>query len=360
MVVVAPPSGLSAQERQAIIACLISTLKTAPTDYREAVELVYNILQLAIPGIRTLTADIRSVTIRVVNPTREEMLGWVGLDELPEGGERTQLPRLPGPVVPAAMAVTSTFAVYTSVASLLFSLGKQASESASAAALDKRPDALIRRFTVAEEDRILLPGREAGPVRESLEYIYNAFSVYSEIRSEVIRYLIGVQRGSLHFPISMEIILTNFALMRGAGMTHVDAVLRLAKMHPWTLKVPQLEPFWAKFAHDLVLFNQIEEDVRPYHRLLVPQSSFLFISQSLAPLVAVAGHFIEEVDKTFANYVYRKADYSDLIDLVAKMAPSYIPTHRVDTLAALLGVSDVPLPQSKPNQPTQAESQEVV
>lgn len=345
LAVVIPHESLTREERNTIIACLISSLHTTPHEYRTAVELVYNIIQMALPGIRAQTPDIRSMQVRLVSPSRDEMLSWVGLSDTVGRARAPALPDLPGPINPAAQAVTSTPAVYIAVASLLFSIGRQASESASAAALDKRPDALIRRFTIAEEDQLLLPGREAGPARPSLELIYNAFSVYSEVRGEIVRYLIGVQRSADHFPISYEIILTNFNLMRGAGMTHVDAILRLVKMHPWTLKVPQLEPQWAQFAKDLVEFNKVDPDIRPYHRLLVGQASYLFLSPNLAPLIAVAGHFIQQVEKTFANYVYRKEHYTELIEMVDQYAPGYVPTHKVDQLAALLGVTDVDLPK---------------
>jgi hypothetical protein len=143
-------------------------------------------------------------------------------------------------------------------------------------------------------------------------------------------------------------------------MTHVDAILKLAKMHPWTLKVPQLEPYWDRFVQDLAEFNKVDEDVRPYHRLLVPQSAFLFLSPNLAPLIAVAGHFIKEVEKTFANYVYRAADYSELLDLVDRYAPGYIPTKEVNTLATLLGVADVPLPRLTDKPTAQRQQEEVV
>lgn len=343
--VVIPPDTLKREEINTIIACLVSTLKVVPGTYIQAVETVYNIMQLSMPGLRHQMTDVKAVRLVAVKPTREATLEWLGLGEEGAGKDKDQLPRLAGPIVGDAKAVTLTEAVYAAVASVLFAMGRQASESASASALSNRPDALIRRFTIAEGDRLLLPGREAGPCRESLELIYNAFSVYTELRGEVVRYLIGVQRSLAHFPIHLEVILTNFHLMRNAGMTHVDAIMKLARMYPWTLKVPQLEPYWSKFVGDLRQFEQIDEDVRPYHRLLVPQSAFLFLSPDLAPLIAVAGHFIESVEKTFGGYVYRKDHYKELLDYVDQYVPGYTPTTQVSTLAALLGVSDVPLPK---------------
>lgn len=343
--VVVLPDTLSKSEVNAVMACLISTLKTTPADYLDAVELVYNIMQMALAGLRTQSADIRSVNITTIHPTKEEVLKWVGLEENGPSVSHRSLPVLPGPVIDEAKAMTAAVPIYAAVASILFAMGRQASEKQSAAALDKRPDALIRRFTVSEEDRILLPGQTAGPSRESLEYIYNAFSVYTELRAEVVRFLIGAQRGSHHYPRTWEVVMTNFHLMRGSGMTHVDAILKLAQMHPWTLKIPELEPYWDRFKKDLQAFHEVEEDVRPYHRLLVPQTSFLFLSPGLTPLIAVAGHLIKEVETTFANYVYRASEHADLIDLIDRYKPGYVPTHQTNTLAMMLGVADEPLPK---------------
>lgn len=358
--VVIPPGELSRDESNVLLACLISTLRTVPAGYLEAVELVYNIMQIALPGLRGQLGEIKALKVETKRPDRKSILAWVGLNEQGDNGGEVELPSLPGPVAAEAKAITGVVPVYAAIASILLALGRQASESAATAALDKRPDALIRRFTITEGDRSLLPGREGGPSRESLELLYNAFSVYTEIRGEIIRYFIGVQRGNLHYTLPMEIVMTNFALMKGAGMTHVEAILKLAKIHPWTLKVPQLGPYWDKFVQDLSEFNKVEEDVRPYHRLLVPQSAFLFLSPPLAPLIAVAGHFIKEVEKTFANYVYRAADHAELLDIVDRYAPGYIPTKEVNTLATLLGVADVPLPKLRDTKMATTQQEEVV
>jgi hypothetical protein len=359
LMVVQPPSDLTKQETNTVIACLVSVLKTSPPDYLTIVELAYNIMQLALPGLRALAPDMAALQVRVVSPTRAQILAWVGLGDGAGPEETGPLSSLYGKVVDEAKAITGTIPVYAAVASVLMAMGRQASESQAASTLDKRPDALIRRFSIPEEDRVLLPGRAAGPSRESLECLYNAMSVYTVVRAEITRFLIGAKRSMAHFPLEWEVIMTNFHLMRGAGMTHVDAILKLAKMQPWTLKVPQLEPYWAKFVEDLTQFNEVEEDVRPYHRLLVPQTSFLFLSPNLAPLVAVAGHFLKEVETSFANHVYRAADYADLLDTVDRYAPGYIPTHQTNNLAALLGVADVPLPH-KPREKEEGEDEEVV
>lgn len=342
--VVLPPAGLVKEERVAALAGLVSTLRAPFAGQLNTVEVVYNILQLGVPEIRTATPTFQSIVVQNVSPTKDEYLYWTGV--VRDQGEKINpdLPVLPGPVVQDAFSVTNEVTVYIALASLLFSIGKQATESARASVMDNRPDALIRRFSLSEAEQIILPGREAGPSRESLESIYNAFANYTEIRKAIIVLFLGLKQAGDHLPIHLEVLMTNFNLLRGTGMTHVDAIIKLVRMQPWVLAVPKLEPFFHRFTEELVKFEKVELSVRPYHRLLVPQGDYLFLSSELRPLIAVAGSFIEEVEKTFGNYVYNKATYQDLIDEVRSYAPGYTPTSQLSQLAGLLGVKEAPLP----------------
>jgi hypothetical protein len=346
---------LTEEVKLGLIAGLVSSLRETPQSHLQAVETVINLLHIAVPEMGGVMGTLHTLTTSVIQLTEGEVREWMGMDEPAEGAGRTRPLNLPSDPAPLALSVTKTTAVYASVASVLFAMGRQASESAQTAALDKRPDALIRRFDIGEEDRLLFPGREAGPSRASLECIYNAFSTYSEIRAEIVRFFIGLRRSTSHLPIHLEVLMTNFHLMRGAGMTHVDAILRLARMHPWTVRIPELEPYYSHFADELVKFQAIDEDVRPYHRLLTSQNEFLFVSAEYRPLIAVAGSFIAEVEKTFKGYVYNASQYAELIDKVHSYAPQYHPTARLTTLTSLLNIPDVDLPTPAPKKVTQGE-----
>lgn len=343
--VIQVPKDLTKDERMSVIAAAISTLHATPPDQRQLVELVYNLLILGIPEMATVTNSFTSVSYEQVSPTRMQLLVWVGLEPGTDGAASLLLPELPGEVREEAYAVTKELGVYIALSSLLFSLGKQATESSKASVLDNRPDALIRRFDLSEEDQILLPGRESGPSRKTMETIYNAFANYTEIRAAITLFFLALRRQRQHLPLHLEVMMTNFQLMRGAGMTHVDAVLKLVRMHPWVLRVPKLEPFFEKFIVDLEKFNAIEADIRPYHRLLVPQIEYLFLSSELQPIIAVAGAFIEEVEASFSGYVYNKAKYQNLINEVKSYVPNYNPSAGLTRMADLLGVRDEPLPK---------------
>lgn len=330
--------------RVSILAALLSTFGTKPPTHLKTVELVLNLFHIAQPEMAVTMRAFTTVKVKTVATDPVAVGQWLGIFDPPTTGAPRDLLSLLGPVKPRALAVTDVAAVYAGVASVLFAIGRQASEGARVAALDKRPDALIRKFEIAEVNQVLLPGREAGPSREFLETVYNAFANFSEIRAEIVRFLIGVKRSMDHYPLHLEVIMTNFQLMRGAGMTHVDAILRLMRMHPWTIRIPELEPYYHKFAGELAKFAAIDEDIRQYHRLLVSQSAFLFVSTDYRPLIAVAGDQIAEVEKTFAGYVYNKANYIDLVNKVREYSPQYAPTRKLTTLAEMLGIPDEPLP----------------
>lgn len=101
----------------------------------------------------------------------------------------------------------------------------------------------------------------------------------------------------MHVEAMIKLIRMHLSTMRGTGMTHVEAIIMLIRMHLSNMRVPALKPYFHKFAQDLELFEAVEADIRPYHRLLVPQAKYLFISSELRPLIAVAGSFIKEVGK---------------------------------------------------------------
>lgn len=355
--VVSLPPSLTVAEKTAAIAGLISQMHHTFLDQRSCVEWVYNLLNLGVPQIDTSAQVWKSITKTVIVPTKEEFLHWAGVDTPTPLPDISHLPASPGPSAVEAFGVTDPRGYYLALSSLLFAIGRQASESAKASALDNRPGALIRRFALSDEQQSLLPGMPAGPTREVLEQVYNSFANYTEVRTTVIVPFLGWRRDGAHLPIHLEIMMTNFNLLRGAGMTHVEAVIKLVQMHPWVLRVPDLDPYFHKFLAELEVWTTIDEAVRPYHRLLVPQSEYMFISSEYRPLIAVAGSFIEEVEKTFAGYVYNKALYQELIDRVKSHAPSYTPSGQVSRLAALLGVKDEPLPSvtvpsPAPNQST--------
>jgi len=345
--VIQVPTDLTQEERVTVIASWISTLGAGSPTHRAIVECVYNLLLMGLPEMSSITNSFTSLKYVTLKPARSDLLSWIGASEDPLSVEGKKLPLLFSPVREEAYSVTREESVYIALSSILFCIGRQASESARASVIDNRPDALIRRFQIPEEEQVILPGRSSGPSREMLEGVYNAFSNYTEVRQAIVLFFLALKREGHHLPLHMEIMMTNFQLMRGSGMTHVEAVTRLARSHPWTLKVPELQPYYYKFTEDLAQFEEIEEDIRPYHRLLVPQSQYLFLSSELRPLVAVAGSFHEDIEKTFSGYVYNKANYLGLIDKVKSYAPNYKPTSSLAKLAFLLGVEEVDLPEKK-------------
>jgi hypothetical protein len=342
--VVTPPPFSDRQEWTAAMAGLISTLHHPFPEQRAVVEMIYNLICFGVPEVQTYVANWDSVNVVAVSPSREEFLTWAGILEGADARVNPALPALPAPPRAQAYGVTSDKAVYLALSSLVYSIGKQASEASKASAMDNRPDALIRRFGIEEGNQVLLPGKDAGPTREVLEQVYNSFANYSEIRTSTMVVFLSWRNAGAHLPINTEIIMTNFNLLRGAGMTHVESVMKLVQMHPWTLRVPELEPYYHHFLQELQAWEKIPADVRPYHRLLVPQAEYMFLSSEYRPLVAVAGSFISEVEKTFNGYVYNRAAYEDLIKKVHSYVPGYQPTQRLSQLAKLLNIPDEPLP----------------
>jgi hypothetical protein len=234
--------------------------------------------------------------------------------------------------------------IYAAVASVLMGMGRQAGSGPEAAGVKSRPEALVRRFDLRDKAQELLPGRRYGPTLGGLERIYSAMAVYTEPRAAIVKYFLAIGSVQGHLPVPTEIVMTNFRLMRGAGMTHVGAIIKLMNMHPWTVRVPELAPYYSKFASDLEEFAKIPLHVREYHRLLAPQGQYLFLSSELAPLVAVAGHYVKEVETSFSGYVYRAQEHASLIARVGMYEPTTSSYVGSSLLAQRLNIQDMTLP----------------
>lgn len=326
----------------ALSALLVSRLRSGKLSGLSLVEAVMLCLTAAVPDLSTHLSQLTTLNVIPVAVTPDDADAYVSANYRGAGGLGSSA-MYPEPL-PGAVVVNSLEGVYAGIASILFGIGKSSSPGPESAAVKARPLALINRFKIAGDSVGLLPGKEYGPTSEALADIYSVFSTYSEPRMKVVQYFLAVGLGGGHMTKPMEIVMTNFRLMRGAGMTHVEAINKLMRMHPWTLRVPELAPYYTRFAAELRKFAVIPEEVRNYHRLLVPQSEFLFVSAEYRPLVAVAGSYIKDVETSFSGYMYGAEQFAGLIAKVRRYAPSKSQYVGTGTLAAALGVQDMQLP----------------
>jgi len=347
---VRPPTDLDLGERATYLSLAVSLLKGRYLTYKEVVTATLQVFIFAFPDLLTHLTQMGSVTVTVQDATRDE------LDRFFFQGAATWREVLPIPAPDAAVQdaveVVSTTAVFASAAMVFLCLGKQARESAPSAATIKRPRALIREFSLSDLDQRLMPGKSAGPSVSTLEYLFSAFNVYTEPRSVVVRYLLGVKASSPHYPTHIRPFITNLKMTANAGMTHVGAIHKLIQAHPWVIRIPELLPYFRIFCQDLNMFHSIPDAVRPYHRLVAPPDDHIFLTSDLKPLVAVAGAFLADVEKDFKDYVYGKDDYKDLINRVKSRAPNYRSVDLLADIARDLGLPDIPdLPEIAPLRP---------
>jgi len=335
---------LTGEDLLGTIAYLISTFRSGATSNKGALEAVLAAFTLAIPELVNSLAAMRSFVVEIVN------VGSVDVERIATnyqalGGPFANFPWISPPST-AAIEVTSVEGVYAGLASLLIAMGKQGGIGPEAAAVKARPAALVSRFGIPVNQQLILPGQLHGPTIEALDRIFTAFSTYTEPRACIIKYFLAVSIQQGHLPLQLEILMTNFRMMKGSGMTHVDAITKLMNMHPWTVRVPELRPYYERFSNELAEFSKVPLSVRKYHRLLVPQSEFLFLTPEYRPLIAVAGSFVEQVEKTFSGYVYGKDEFSLLISKVQAYQPGTATYIGTGTLAAKLGIQDMTLPST--------------
>lgn len=332
-------------ERLALTSLLLSKMNRAQPGPLVAVENFVGCFLPLFPDLAIQFTSMTSMIVQVV-PVTSQMVSATLSGDIDKAGAMAPLLSRPNPDM-SAVAIDSYDGVHAGLASLLMSIGKDAGTTVDANLMKARPDALIRRFDLSGDALLLLPGKAYGPSHDTLKTLYSSFSTYSEVRMKITQYMLGLSQATGHLPRGAEIIMNNFRLLRGSQMSHVTAITKFMRMHPWSLRVPELRPYYEQFAQDLVKFDAVEESVRQYHRLLVPQSEFLFISAEYRPLIAVSGDFIKEVEATFNSYVYNSSDYSALIQKVRAHEPTKAKYVGVSLLASLLNVQDQELPPAK-------------
>jgi hypothetical protein len=260
---------------------------------------------------------------------------------------KTSLVQLPfaSPIISTAAEIDHDHAIYGALGLYLTFMGKLVTPSKPTAAIISRPTNLVNKYSITEDNRRLFPNEAFGPDEAVLENVNIAFGAYSEFRSIPVLFFLGARRGQGFLPSHFDPIMMLFDLMRGTGMTHVGAIADLLVSYPWCIKMTRVTPLVRKFVDEIKTISALDEDVRNYHRLIVPQSDFLFLSSEYRPLTALAAHVKKESESTFANYEANIDQYQDLIDEFESRRPNVTQVDVFDRLFKDLELPDLPLPQ---------------
>jgi hypothetical protein len=254
-------------------------------------------------------------------------------------------------VMPEALAITRPTSVHAAAALIWMAYAKSAGDSSRRAYEVARPKAMIGKFQIPDADTDILPGGQYGPVLAALDQINLGAAMHEHIRYLLTAFMMSVTNQTVFIEPSLQAHAMMFQMLANTGMTHVGAIAKLVEMQPWVLGVPELAAEFQTFANELDKMAQFPPSIRPYHRLLYPQTRFLFVSSSLKPLIAVAGDFIAEVEDNFRRYVYDAETYASLISKVRSRQPTGFHLTNTSDLAAKFGVSVV-----EPSKPVQLAS----
>lgn len=343
------PSTLDADTLKMCIVSLLSRMRGPASPPDVTLQQTVLLFSLAVPEIAKQVRTMKSVTVKVVKVDAGELARTAGVDN-------GTAPRYPIPYKvsfdPESLTVTDLVAAFAGVASVMFAYARQVNESGAVRSYSKRPQALIQRFQIPEDQQLILPGKSLGPSREYLDQVYQTYQMYSEARYCVTSGLILVKDATDHYPPHIEAIMTNLRLMEGSGMTHVGLIIKLLRSHPWIIKVPKLVPAVASFVGDLQALEKKSYNERAFHRLLAAQNKFLFLAQNLRPLTAVATGVLQDVDTTLQSYTGGVDQYQDLVDEVKAMAGNYKPTAAIENIRKALGLPDVAVPEHSTTTPS--------
>lgn len=333
-------STVSLGDRSSLLTLALSTLHADLGSDEEVVQVVTSIFLTAFPEVANAMKATVTPPLDLHALTQDQYFALLSVDG--GGAPDPSLFPLGNPAHGSAVMAATPTAAYSAVALLVFAIGRQARESAPTAAAIKRPAALISKFTIPESEQVVLPDREHGPSIKFLEHAFNSFAVYSGIRCQITLSLLGIEAASIHYPPHVDAMMVQFQLMRYAGLTHVGAIKKLVEAHPWTVRVPELEPYYKVYCRDLLVYSGLSSSEQKYHRLLSSQPDFLFLTSDLRPLIAVAGDYLKDVERDFSGYVYGAGAYQTLIDKVRSYQAGYKSTAKLANMAAILGLDDIP------------------
>lgn len=348
-----PTANSTEDDRIAIAAAYVSSFKTRCLTANIAVSKMLTLVCVCIPEMTKYLLDAKA-PMHVKRIESAKMIELLSEGHHPNGQDDSEWAF--DQVDLECMAVSNPQALYSAAAVAFMTYAKPAGEGTQNAYEVARPNSLIGKYKLDDTEISLFPGGTHGPDLEALDQVNAGFGLYPQFRYYLTCFFISLDRSGMFSPPNVDPFRVMFALLKNVGMTHLGAITSLLKSRPWTAKLPWLIPYYQVFARDLTSFQTVPRDLRPYHRLLVDQSQFLFLTSELRPLVAVAGHYYEEVEKTFKDYVYNKQRYEDLIKKVVARDPEVPINTGMADLVALLGIQDVDPKPVSPITPPEIEN----
>jgi len=321
--------------RMELCALLLNSFKEPTMSYELSASKMLSIVCSCIPELeKYLSANTPSVTFKPLS--YQDLVEKIASGEAP-GSEDSDDWAFTN-VDPACLTITNPMAVCASSAVAWLSYAKSAGESSRTAMEQARPKAMKGKYKLKDDEVLLFPGESLGPEIENLDQVNLGFSLYPEVKKMMTSFFLSIKASSSFVPPNVDPFMMLFDMLENVGMTHVGIVTRFVEMHPWGLRIPELAADLSIFATELTKMAMIDPATRPYHRLLVPPTDYIFVGSKFRALTAVAGSFVVEVDGSFKDYVYNYQNYTDLISRVRQRAPTNAEIPDVAALEALFGV----------------------
>lgn len=332
-------------ERAAVLACWISILRKKCTTSEEVVEVVCNMMSVALPGLVTELTRCQTIKITAVGVTKDNYLKWLGVEDQESGWiVPKDLPKLPNLPTEVATALTNPLNAYAGMSMVMYCLGKEITSTNSAAVTVNRPRVVHDKYGLSEDDFRSAPDKPDGPSLDALNQVYMSFGVMTEPRSVIIRGFLSLYISGSHFSPEIDVVMVVFRLLDGAQMTHVTAIQDMIDAHPWLIKVPSLRPSIKEYISELRRFSQVPENIRGFIRLIEGNHRIFFPAPRMGPLVATAVELKTDIEGTFKNYMGGRNTYQHIVEEVRAYQKVYHMKKGVDNLASALGVPDVELP----------------
>lgn len=332
-------------ERSCVMSSWISILREPCSTSDQVIEVVLNLVCATLDdAAKELT---KCQTVRVINKPipKQDYLRWIGVEEKNGTWKEPQgLPRLPRLPTDTSSGLTNSLNAFSALGIILYCIGKEVSVDNTTAVTTNRPRIAHDRYGLSEDDFKSGPEKPDGPSVQSLNQVYNAFNVVTELRAMVIGCFLSIYIAQDHYAPELDVVMVMFRLIDGAQLTHVGVIQDMLEAHPWLTKIPALRPSIKVYIQELRRFANVPEKMRGFVRLLSGSQNMYFPAPQMGPLVAATVALKEKIDKTMVNYKGGRTQYQDVVAEVLVAEAHYKMKAGVDTLARDLGLPDVDAP----------------
>lgn len=189
--------------------------------------------------------------------------------------------------------------LYAYYAMLVFIMGKALSPESITAISTRRPDALVRKRSLAASRYILLGDGKL--LVENYARVQSGWVRSTRPRILVVKHL-AILNAADNSSELLDSISVNMDMLRNSGQTYIFYIHELLTACPWAIEIPSLRACYYHYVRMCSVLNEQPSWLKPYFKLMMQDSTKDVRRRGLEALIAVAAFFASQTRKSMTNY----------------------------------------------------------